>query len=308
MQTQPNELTKFDAPGGGNAAFHIFHNTIGEEGVLGLAVSCSGALSESACLLVGMQEHTQQVMFKLFQDGQPYEKWTSCLAFGALREGDVAIDIGAHIGYFTALFRLGVGASGSVYAFEPMPDTYRRLLHNVMYNRFTNVLPLPLAVADRSGAAEFHIDSQNEGESSLLGWRKGTRPCPVQVTCLDDIFRDALPRRPRVLKLDAEGVELNILQGGTRFFETHAPDLVVCERNLGALMAVGASEWDLRRFFDERGYTCAVLNNGAGIPLGGGEYYRYLRADEESAPPEHGYVYNLMFVRDGSGLYPSPVL
>ena len=42
--------------------------------------------------------------------------------------------------------------------------------------------------------------------------------------------------------------------------------------------------------------------------LAGGKYYRYLKSDEESAPLDFGYVYNLMFVREGSGLYPSPVL
>jgi FkbM family methyltransferase len=306
MKIQQNELCRIDCPG--NGAFWIFHNMIGEEGVLGLAASRSGASAESACLLVGTQEYTQKFMLDLFQEGIAYEQWTSCLAFGVLREGDIAIDVGAHVGYYSMLFRLGVGPSGTVYAFEPMPETYRRLLRNVMYNGFVNLLPLPLAVADRSGSAEFHVNSRNEGESSLLGREPGTRSCAVQMTCLDDVFRDALPRRPRLLKLDAEGVELNILRGGQRFFETHAPDLVICEHNIGALLATGESEWTLRRFFDERGYACAVLNNGEQMPLGGGEYYRYLRTDEESAPPGYEYVYNLMFVRPGCGLYPDPLL
>jgi FkbM family methyltransferase len=306
MKIQPNELFRIDCPE--DSAFWIFHNAIGEEGVLGLASSRSGVPAESACLLVGKQEHTQKLMLLMFQEGMAYEQWTSCLAFGALREGDIAIDVGAHVGYFSMLFRLGVGPSGTVYAFEPMPETYRRLLRNVMSNGFVNLLPLPLAVAERSGSAEFYIDSQNEGESSLLGWRPGIHSCTVQVTSLDDIFRDALPKRPRLLKLDAEGVEMNILRGGKRFFDTHAPDLVICEHNSGALMAAGASEWTLRHFFDERGYTCALLNNGEQMPLGGGEYYRYLQPDEESTPPGYGYVYNLMFVRSGCGLYPEPLL
>jgi FkbM family methyltransferase len=247
-------------------------------------------------------------MHDLFREGVLYEGWTSLLALGVLREGDVAIDVGAHVGFFSALFRLGVGPSGMVYAFEPMPETYRRLLHNVMYNRLANVLPLPLAVAERSGEAAFHIYPDNEGESSLIGGRNGMRACSVQTTCIDDIFQDALSKRPRLLKLDAEGVELNILRGGVRFFETHAPDMVICECNRGALLAAGASEWMLRAFFQKRGYACAVLNNGMGVDLAGGEYYRYLRADEESVPPGYRYVYNFMFVRDGSGLYPSPAL
>lgn len=64
----------------------------------------------------------------------------------------------------------------------------------------------------------------------------------------------------------------------------------------------------LARFFGDRGYACAVINSGMEMNLAGGKYYRYLKSDEESAPLDFGYVYNLMFVREGSGLYPSPVL
>lgn len=305
MQIQPNQLLKVESLGEAELAF--FHNTIGTEGVLGLTVKRRGEIAETACLLVSRTAHTQRVMHYHFEKAHLYEEWTSSLALGALRVGDVAIDIGAHVGFFSTLFRLGVGPSGAVYGFEPMPDTYRRLLHNVMYNRFTNVLPLQLAVSDHSGDAVFYIDPENEGESSLLK-APGRHSCNVQVTSLDEIFRDALPRRPRVLKIDAEGVELSILRGGCRMFETHAPDLVICECHRDALRSSGASEWSLRDFFRDRGYACAVINNGTGMNLAGGKYYRYLRHDEESAPLDFGYVYNLMFVREGSGLYPSPVL
>ncbi len=305
MQIKPNEMFQVQVPG--RLGLWIFHNTVEEDGVLGLSVSRNGQPPETACLLACRKEYTQRTMHDLFQEGHLYEKWTSVMALGALREGDVAIDIGAHIGFFSALFRLGVGPSGMVFAFEPMPETYRRLLRNVMFNHFTNVQALPLAVSDRSGSAVFYIDPENEGESSLIG-TQSAEPCQVQTTCLDDIFQEALPQRPRVLKLDAEGVELNILKGGSRFFEIHAPDMVICECNRGALMEAGVSEWMLRRFFDERSYACAILNNGMGMDLRGGKYYRYLRQDEESAARDFGYVYNLMFIREGSGLYPDPVL
>lgn len=305
MPSQPNQLTKVESVGAAELAF--FHNTIGSEGVLGLTVKRPGDVAETACLLVSRTAHTQRIMHYLFEEGRLYEEWTSSLALGVLRAGDVAIDIGAHVGFFSTLFRLGVGPSGAVYGFEPMPDTYRRLLHNVMYNRFTNVLPLQLAVSDHSGEAVFYIDPENEGESSLLN-AQGRRSCNVQLTSLDEIFRDALPKRPRLLKIDAEGVELSILHGGARMFESHAPDLVICECHRGVLRAAGASEWSLRDFFGDRGYACAVINNGMEMNLAGGKYYRYLKSDEESAPLDFGYVYNLMFVREGSGLYPSPVL
>jgi FkbM family methyltransferase len=294
---------------GGDPAVWVFHDTLGDEGVCGLAVAREGRAPETATLVVSRQAYTQKVMYQIAEQGQLYDSTTSLLALGALRQGDIAIDIGAHVGYFTLLFRLAVGATGTVIAFEPMPDSYRRLLRNVLANRFTNVVPLPLAVADRTGSAIFHLNADNEGECSLLD-NHGTASVQVQVTCLDDLFRDGLPARPRVMKIDAEGVEMNILRGAQRWFDLYAPDMMVCEVNRGALATGGATERDLRFFFETRGYRCAVINIGeedVGLDMRGASFYRYLAADE-FVREDLGYVFNLMCVRAGSGLYPADSL
>jgi FkbM family methyltransferase len=295
---------------GGDPAIWVFHGEVGDDGVCGLAVARGGQAPETACLMVSKQAFTQKVMYQVFAErGQLYEPCTSLLALGALRPGDMALDIGAHVGYFSMLFRLAVGASGSVIAFEPTPDTYRRLLRNVLANRFTNVLPLPMAVAERAGTALFHVNADNEGENSLLD-DGGTNSAHVQVTSLDDLFRDGLPARPRLMKIDAEGVEMSILRGSRRWFELYAPDMVICEINRGALAKGGAGEQEVRGFFEARGYRCAVISLSepdAGIDLGGGHFYRYLAPDEFIAD-RCRYVFNLMCVRAGSGLYPADFL
>ncbi|PZA18711.1 FkbM family methyltransferase, partial [Modestobacter versicolor] len=132
-------------------------------------------------------------------------------------------------------------------------------------------------MADRSGTAIFHICPDNEGESSLLG-ADGGESCQVQVTCLDDLFRDRLPARPRLLKMDAEGVEPAILRGGRRWFDEQGPDMVICEINRGALASAGAGEMEIRDFFAARGYRAALIAipGAPGLDLGGGNYYRYL--------------------------------
>lgn len=295
---------------GGEPAIWIFHDRMVDDGVCGMAMARSGNSPETACLTVSRQAYTQEAMFRLFSEhAQLYEPATSLLAVGALRPGDIAIDIGAHVGYFATLFRLAVGPAGSVYAFEPMPETYRRLLRNVMLNRFTNVLPLPLAMADRSGMAVFHIDAGNEGECSLLE-TAGNRTVEVQVTSLDDLFRDGLPTRPRVMKMDAEGVELSILNGGRQFFERMAPDMVICEVNRGALAKTDIGEPELREFFESRGYRCAVIalsEADAGVDFRGARFYRYLDKGE-FVSDACKYVFNLMCIRAGSGLYPADIV
>ncbi len=290
---------------GGDPALWIFHGSNGGDGICGLAVARGGAAPESATLLASHDAYTQRVMAEMFAAGKLYEPCTSLIALGCLRPGDIALDIGAHIGYFAVLFRLGVGPGGKVFAFEPMPATYRRLLRNVMLNRFTNLLPLPLALADRSGTAVFYMHPDNEGESSLIG-AHGGESCHVQVSCLDDLFRDGMEKRPRVMKMDAEGVEASILRGGRRWFDEFGPDLVISEINRGALANAGATEGEIRAFFKERGYRCGIIGS-SGVDLHGAHFYRYLEGDDPAAP-DCPYVFNLMFVRDGSGLYPDDAM
>ena len=306
MLRKPNQLTKWEFPFVSHELSN-FYNTIGDDGVLGLALRRTDGISESACLLVSTSEHTQKVMYQLFQEGQLYEPHTTAIVIGALTLGDIAIDVGAHVGYFTSIFRLCVGGTGSVFAFEPMPSTFRRLLKNILGNRFNNVMALPIALSDESGEAVFYMDSENEGESSLMV-RPGLQSCVVQLTCLDDMFQDFLAKRPRVLKLDAEGVELKILKGGESFFQTHAPDLVICEHNRGALYKAGITPQELRHFFDIRGYRCGVINNGYDMDMRGATFYRMIEPGEQFQADNYGYVFNLMFVREGSGLYPDEMM
>lgn len=305
---EPKDMCRINPDG--EPAIWVFHDTVGEDGVCGLAVARAGQPPETACLIVSREAYTQKAIYSAFANyRQLYEPCTSLLALGVLRPGDIALDIGAHVGYFSMLFRLAVGPTGSVYAFEPMPDTYRRLLRNVMVNRFTNVLPLPMAIADRSGSAVFHVDPANEGESSLLAG-ENSESCQVQVSSLDDLFGDGLPKRPRVMKIDAEGVEFRILNGGRHWFDQCAPDMVICEMNVAALAKGGATERDIRDFFQSRGYRCAMINvsnQDSGLDLRGGRFYRYL-APDEFVGDKSRYVFNLMCVRAGSGLYPADFL
>ena len=289
----------------------VFHNLLDGQGVCGFAFARNGDEVQTACLLVDLARHTQRILHTLCAEGRLYERQTTLLALAVLRRGDVVIDVGAHVGLLSILSRLAVGAEGLIHAFEPLPETYARLRDNIALNAYANVIAHPLALSDKAGEAIFYLNTENEGESSLLA-TGGTPACLVEVGTLDRLFAAAgtcLPRRPRIIKLDVEGVEINVLRGGQRFFAASAPDLVFCEINAGALQANGSSEAQIRGFLAEHGYRCAVINNGfPGLRLGEADYYRYLGTNEPSAQPDNSYVYNLMFVREESGLYPQAAL
>ncbi len=133
-----------------------------------------------------------------------------------IRSGDVVLDIGANQGFFTC-YAAHCGAR--VYAFEPDPDSFERLLSNVGLNGFSNrVVAKPWAISDRAGFSELMVSSELGGGMSTIvrdlpgnvgmhTSRTVTVPCHTLPEVLD-LFSLS---RVRLCKMDAEGSELGIL-------------------------------------------------------------------------------------------------
>ena len=153
-----------------------------------------------------------------------YERPVQAVLAAHLRPGDVFWDVGAHVGFFTLLGSRLVGAGGRVHAFEPLPRNLRLLEAALAANRSTNVQVHELAVTSSTGTATLrgHRSSamwslmENEGTDERL-----TTP----TTTLDDLLGSLEP--PHVLKVDVEGVEYEVMRGGTLFLTEHRPLLVV---------------------------------------------------------------------------------
>ncbi len=139
-----------------------------------------------------------------------------------VREGDVVCDIGAHMGYFTAIAALGAGPTGRVHAFEPRPLNYELLLRHVRLNRLDNVRPVRAAVGEASGSGRFESRvGTGTGHLSPDG------DLPVRVVALDDLHRSGELPRVDVLKVDVEGGELGVLRGAATILERQRPRLVL---------------------------------------------------------------------------------
>ena len=152
----------------------------------------------------------------------------------ALSPGDVFIDVGANFGYYTLLGALIVGHEGHVHAFEPQPQVAEELKRNVALNRRQNVSVHSVAVGQRCGEETLYIPMRHQSGLATLqpkaDWTKGpaARRMTVPVTTLDEMFLGQ-DFAVRVLKIDAEGYGLPILQGGERLLSGAAPPLIFCE-------------------------------------------------------------------------------
>jgi FkbM family methyltransferase len=141
-----------------------------------------------------------------------------------LKPGMTFWDIGAHIGFFSLLACRRVGDSGHVHAFEPMEQNRARLSVGIQENGFSNITVHEYGLAATSGEAVLHAHP-----SSLMwtlvperGMRRG-----ITVWCytLDELAQ--FTSRPDLIKIDAEGAEVEVLRGGLHFLSTARPSLII---------------------------------------------------------------------------------
>lgn len=139
-----------------------------------------------------------------------YEPVETKIIKDIVKEGDVVVDAGANIGYYTILLSKAVGDTGKVYAFEPEEDCFNLLRKNCRENRCYNVVLINKALSDKEENIKFYIDEKDKASSSMLEGTKGTEVI-VNGTTLDKEIIEPVD----FMKMDIEGAELRALHGAT---------------------------------------------------------------------------------------------
>lgn len=180
----------------------------------------------------------------------------------SLRPGDLFVDVGANVGSYTLL--AGGGAKASCISIEPLPSTFAHLARNVALNDLGCRVALKnLAVGSEEGVVRFtsRLDTENHVVSAE---DMDSEFQEVSVATLDGILSG---QAPRVIKVDVEGFEMNVINGGEATLSAATLDAVLMELNgLGA-----------RYGFDEREIHRSMLEFGF-MP------YSYLPAKRKLAP------------------------
>lgn len=130
-----------------------------------------------------------------------------------IRPGMTVLDIGANIGIYSLHAAQILGPEGHLHSFEPVPKIHQILRDNIQVNGFleTGSVQLhQLALSDWDGRSEFAVFPGNWGHSTLFPGDREADRITVDVRKLDDMLGDA---RVDVVKIDAEGAELNVLRG-----------------------------------------------------------------------------------------------
>lgn len=124
-----------------------------------------------------------------------------------VKERMICYDIGAHVGFYSLMFSRLVGETGKVFSFEPNPLNLFYLLKHLELNKVKNVRVFPFGLWKDNGIFGLTLSSS---ESYLNRAEEPILRSPV--FRIDDlIYQYVLP--PDVIKIDAEGAELEVLEG-----------------------------------------------------------------------------------------------
>jgi FkbM family methyltransferase len=141
--------------------------------------------------------------------------------------GQTVLDIGANFGVFTKLFSELVGPSGSVLAFEPVPQTFRTLAAGVQRFQLRNVQVMNKAVSDHIGTASMRVPHYAESKGENLYEARIVNDSQGEFR-VETVTIDSLQlSRVDFIKIDVEGHELEVLRGGRGTLEREHPTLMV---------------------------------------------------------------------------------
>lgn len=156
-----------------------------------------------------------------------WEIWVTQFFARLLKPGMVAVDVGANYGYYTMLFSEAVTASGKVLAIEPNPRAAAMLRESVLLNGMSTQTTVHELALGRPGTSEsfLFVPPGEPKNATLVDRAHFPEATAVAVTTLDALTTD-LPRVDLV-KIDAEGAEIDILAGMQKMMERHRPRLVL---------------------------------------------------------------------------------
>lgn len=177
-----------------------------------------------------------------------------------LKPGDVFFDVGANIGYLSAVAADLVGPSGEVHAFEPVPVYFERLQRLAELNPAHKIVANCAGASDAIGMGTISVTREPGQNTMVPAYKKAPEVVAtlgVPTMRLDAYIESRKIHRVSVIKIDAEGFELPVLRGLQNFLDsTGELPAIICEISPRAYPLMGLSLKELRKFMARIGY-CA---------------------------------------------------
>jgi FkbM family methyltransferase len=185
--------------------------------------------------------------------------------------GQTIYDVGAHEGMFSMFFSRAVGENGKVIIFEPHPENCSRILENLKLNKMSNVELRSIGLGKEKGKALLTFPDHDlargtavkEIRSKILA-EKGAKTVEIEIDSLDHQIQDLPP--PDFIKIDVEGMELDVLLGMQDTIKTYKPRLLIEIHGTGkGEQSKVENAQRVIEFLNQKGYSICHVETGAMI-------------------------------------------
>ena len=176
---------------------------------------------------------SEQIDSSLYFRGY-YERGTTKVLQRRVEPNMVVFEVGANIGAHTFKIaqRLARG-EGRIFSFEPTEYAFRKLERNHALNGFENIVLERMALSDVNEEKVIHRASSPETLPFQASWDKKTHTAKqisvdrIVFRRLDDYFREKGLQKLDLLKIDTDGYELRVLEGGRQTISRHRPVIII---------------------------------------------------------------------------------
>lgn len=192
-----------------------------------------------------------------------YEPDSIALVMSEIQPGDVVIDVGANIGYYSLMMGKRVGATGRVYSFEPSSQFYKRLKKGIDTNGLSAIIiPVKVGLSDCVGEAMLHV-GETTASISMEGPQFDQSNETIVVDTMDCCWlKMGDSRRVSLIKVDVDGFEVRVLRGSKRLLEKYHPKMLI-EVCPYVLKQSGSSWSEMLAILEEYGYNqFAIAGDG----------------------------------------------
>lgn len=175
-----------------------------------------------------------------------------------IHEGDIVVDVGAHIGYFTLIFSKLVGDNGKVYSFEADPTNFEILMKNLEVNKIKNVTCENFAISDKNGKVK--LFNANSSTANRLFSSEDENFIEIESITLDEYFQDK-NMKIDFLKLDIQGAEPLAMKGMKELFKKNQPLKILLEWWPNGIKKLGEEPESHLKFLENKGYQISEIDD-----------------------------------------------
>ncbi len=175
-------------------------------------------------------------------------------------EGMRVIDVGANVGYYSALISDLIGPNGIVLAIEPDSESFKYLLKTIKSSKNKNIRPFLKAASDHNNILPLYISKDNRGDNRLYKTNQKRNSIDVETIILDELIINNKINQVDLIKIDVQGYEPKVIRGMKNIIKTSNKIILLTEFWPKGIVDAGENPIDFLKMLRSLDFSLYELN------------------------------------------------